>query len=164
MRHKGIVISLWMEQHVLTRGRSLSQIWIIREWWTTKCIYNIESWSWTVLATDNHVGTLIWIEYYWAVGYYGNQRAKTKNFMEMGYFCNFSELCTQQYTWSNFASVDFYHVGLVSILKVYIRSYVISMFSTLLNIDNRWHIFIKVYLFHYVRPPDIVFVFCFLYI
>lgn len=41
---------------------------------------------------------------------------------------------------------------------------VISMLCAFLNIDNRNYVSVKVYYFHRVRPPDIVFCFLFLYI
>lgn len=52
--------------------------------------------------------------------------------------------------------------GLVFAFNVYSTSFVISILSSLLNIDNRSHVIVLVYFSRFVRPPDTMFVFCFL--
>lgn len=45
-------------------------------------------------------------------------------------------------------------------MQYFVRGHnVISMLSTMLNIDSRNYVIVKVYHFHHVRPPDILFSF-----
>lgn len=108
------------------------------------------------------------------IHFYGNQRF-TQIHNELRYYCKCSARYKMQLKtiWTEYWTLDIFSINLTKSKYTLLwdahcaglhfkhlanaRSNVISMLNFKLNIDNRFHVTVKVYLFHYVRPPDNVF-------